>query len=37
MALRDRVCKEHGFDPVSHRFVIYGVSPEAQQHEQAEE
>jgi len=28
--LRDRICSEHGFDPVSHRLVIYGVSPEAQ-------
>ena len=27
--VRDRICREHGFDPVSHRFVIYGVSPEA--------
>jgi len=27
--LRDRICKEHDFDPVSHRLVIYGVSPEA--------
>lgn len=36
IALRDRICREHGFEPVSHRFVIYGVSPEAQQAEQAE-
>jgi Fur family transcriptional regulator, ferric uptake regulator len=36
-ALRDRLCKEHGFEPVSHRLVIYGISPEAQQAEQAEE
>jgi len=35
--LRDSICKEHGFDPLSHRFVIYGVSPEAKDHEQAEE
>ena len=35
-AMRDRICKEHGYDPVSFRFVIYGISPEAQQHEQAE-
>ncbi|MEX0655865.1 MAG: transcriptional repressor, partial [Phycisphaeraceae bacterium] len=28
--LRDRVCKEHGFDPVSARFVVYGISSEAQ-------
>ncbi|MEX0744135.1 MAG: transcriptional repressor [Phycisphaeraceae bacterium] len=34
--LRDRVCREHGYDPVSARFVVYGISPEAQQHEQAE-
>jgi len=34
--LRNRLCKEHGFEPVSHRFVIYGISPEAQQAEQAE-
>lgn len=35
--LRDRLCKEHGFEPVNHRFVIYGISPEAQKAEQAEE
>ncbi|MFA9478394.1 Fur family transcriptional regulator [Phycisphaerales bacterium AB-hyl4] len=32
-ALRDRVCEEHGFDAVSARFVVYGVSPQAQQDE----
>ncbi|MEM6853913.1 MAG: transcriptional repressor, partial [Planctomycetota bacterium] len=35
-ALMEKLCKEHGFDPVSHRFVVYGVSPEAQKAEQAE-
>jgi Fur family ferric uptake transcriptional regulator len=25
-----RVCAEHGYEPVSYRFVVYGVSPEAQ-------
>ena len=35
-ALVQRVCAEHGFDPVSHRFVIYGISPEARAIEQAE-
>ncbi len=25
--VRDRICREHGYDPVSHRFVIYGISP----------
>ena len=28
--LRDRICREHGFDPLSFRFVVYGLSPEAQ-------
>jgi Fur family ferric uptake transcriptional regulator len=27
--LRDEICKQHGFDPVSHRFQIFGISPEA--------
>lgn len=35
--LQSRICKEYGFDPLSYRFVIYGVSPEAQKSEQAEE
>ena len=26
--LRDEICKEHGFDPLSHQFHIYGVSSE---------
>ncbi|HEX8521649.1 MAG TPA: transcriptional repressor [Tepidisphaeraceae bacterium] len=26
--LRDEICKEHGFDPISHQFHIYGVSAE---------
>ncbi len=34
--LRDRICKQYGFEAVSHRFVIYGVSPEARKEEQAE-
>lgn len=34
--LRDRVCQEHGFDPVSYRFVVYGISPEAKAVEMAE-
>ena len=28
-ALRDEICKEHGFDPLSHQFHIFGISPEA--------
>lgn len=28
--LRDEICLEHGFEPLSHRFQIFGVSPEAQ-------
>jgi Fur family ferric uptake transcriptional regulator len=27
--LRDEICKEHGFDPLSHQFHIFGMSPEA--------
>ena len=26
--VRDRICKEHGWDPVGHRFQIYAISPE---------
>ena len=28
--LRDEICRQHGFSPLSHRFQILGVSPEAQ-------
>jgi len=28
-ALMREVCAEHGFTPVSHRLVVYGVSPDA--------
>ena len=28
VALRDRICKRHGWDPVGHRFQIYAISPE---------
>src|SRR5580658_1090099 len=27
--LRDEICREHGFDPISHQFRIFGLSPEA--------
>jgi Fur family ferric uptake transcriptional regulator len=27
--LRDEICRQHGFDPLSHRFQILGISPEA--------
>src|SRR5437868_2184758 len=27
--LRDEICAQHGFDPISHQFHIFGVSPEA--------
>jgi Fur family ferric uptake transcriptional regulator len=26
--LRDEICREHGFDPLSHQLHIYGISPE---------
>lgn len=28
VALRDAICKQHGWDPVGHRLQIYGISPE---------
>ena len=35
--LREKVAREHGFEPLSHRFIIYGVSPEAQQSEEEQD
>jgi Fur family ferric uptake transcriptional regulator len=35
--LRDEICREHGFDPISHRFQIYGLSPEGKQAQRAKE
>lgn len=26
--LRDRICREHGWEPMGHRFQIYAMSPE---------
>jgi Fur family transcriptional regulator, ferric uptake regulator len=26
--LRDEICREHGFEPVSHQFHVFGISPE---------
>lgn len=26
--LRDEICEEHGFDPLSHQFHIFGIRPE---------
>ncbi len=28
--LRDEICREHGYDPLSHQFHIFGLSPKAQ-------
>src|SRR5437588_12791316 len=28
--LRDEICREHGFSPLSHQFYLFGLSPEAQ-------
>jgi Fur family ferric uptake transcriptional regulator len=25
--LRDAICRDHGWEPVGHRFQVYGVSP----------
>ena len=35
--LRDEICQEHGFSPLSHQFHIFGLSPEAQQEEKKAE
>ena len=29
VALRDRICREHGWEPAGHRFQIYAISPQA--------
>lgn len=29
--LRDEICREHGFSPLSHQFHIFGLSSEAQE------
>jgi Fur family transcriptional regulator, ferric uptake regulator len=26
--LRDEICREHGYDPISHQFHVFGLSPE---------
>ena len=26
--LRDEICRQHGYEPMSHRFQIFGLSPE---------
>jgi Fur family ferric uptake transcriptional regulator len=28
VALRDRICRERGWEPVGHRFQIYAISPD---------
>ena len=28
--LRDEICQEHGFSPLSHQFHVFGLSPQAQ-------
>ncbi len=28
IALRDRICRQHGWEPMGHRFQIYALSPE---------
>jgi len=30
-ALRDEICKQHGFEPLSHQFHIFGLSPNAKE------
>lgn len=33
--LRDEICAQHGFDPLSHQFHIFGISPEGKRGTQA--
>lgn len=28
-ALRDRICREYGYEPVGFQFTVYGISPDA--------
>src|SRR3954447_14275545 len=30
--LRDEICREHGFEPLSHQLHIHGISPEGREH-----
>lgn len=34
--LRDEICKQQGYEPLSHRFQIFGLSPEGQKQQLAE-
>ncbi|HEY1628405.1 MAG TPA: transcriptional repressor [Tepidisphaeraceae bacterium] len=34
--LRDEICAEHGFEPLSHQFHIFGVSPQSKQQKQGD-
>jgi len=34
--LREMIAEKYGFQPLSHRFIIYGISPEAQEGEAGE-
>jgi len=36
-AILERVCREHGYEPVSVKVAVYGVSPEARQRDVADE
>jgi Fe2+ or Zn2+ uptake regulation protein len=35
-AIRERVCADNHFQPLSHRFVVYGLSPEGVAQAQAQ-
>ncbi|HXE53448.1 MAG TPA: transcriptional repressor [Tepidisphaeraceae bacterium] len=35
--IRDEICREHGFEPLSHQFHIFGLSPEAREAQQNSE
>jgi Fur family ferric uptake transcriptional regulator len=35
--LSERICRQHGLEPLGHRFVVYGVTPAASDADQAAE
>src|SRR6058998_1230017 len=33
--LRDEICRQHGYEPISHQFHIFGISPKARESKRA--
>jgi Fur family ferric uptake transcriptional regulator len=34
-ALRDEICRQHGYEPISHQFHIFGISPKARENKRS--